>query len=207
MNDLFAESVEICPGMFLLPGFANTKRIRTDLEDVLKSAPLRHMQTSRGFYMSVKTTNCGLWGWVSDRKGYRYMAKDPMTDRPWPAMPHSFLQLANSAATAAGFLDFNPDACLINYYEPGTQMGAHQDKDELDFNQPIVSVSMGIPARFFVIGSERKGKSIPVDLRDGDVLVFGGEARNHYHGVRKLKPASDALFGSVRWNLTLRRAK
>jgi len=198
MSDLFNDIIDICPGMYLLPGFADTRRLRVDLNTLLLQAPLRRMQTSRGFYMSVKTTNCGSWGWVSDRRGYRYSAEDPDTGKPWPAMPKSFVHLASLAAAEAGFAEFTPDACLINYYEPGTQMGAHQDKDESDFDQPIVSVSLGIEARFFVIGPERQGRSVPVDLSNGDVLVFGGPARKHYHGVRKLKPAIDPEFGAAR---------
>ena len=94
----------------------------------------------------------------------------------------------------------------MNHYQPGTQMGAHQDRDESDFDAPIVSVSLGIDARFFVMGSRRRGSSIAVDLSDGDVLVFGGPARKFYHGVRKLKFSEHPRFGPVRWNLTFRKA-
>ena len=114
--------------------------------------------------------------------------------------------LANSAASAAGFDEFVPDVCLINQYKPGSQMGAHQDRNERNFDHPIVSVSLGIPARFFVQGESKGGKAVSVDVHDGDVIVFGGEARCYYHGVRKLKLASHPLFGSVRWNLTFRVA-
>lgn len=207
MSDLLSDTVEICAGMFLLPGFVDSSRLRPKLESVLKSAPLRRMQTSRGFDMSVLNSNCGKVGWISDRKGYRYSDVDPLSGESWPSMPDSFELLAQSAAELAGFSSFVPDACLINQYQPGTQMGAHQDRDEQDFDAPIVSVSLGIDARFFVIGPQKQGKSIPVDLADGDVLVFGGPARMHYHGVRRLKYAEHPIWGAVRWNLTFRQAR
>lgn len=206
MNDLVSQVIEICPGMFVLPGFIDSSVLRRPLEEVLVHSPLRQMQTSRGFLMSVHTSNCGTVGWISDRKGYRYVEQDPLNGKPWPRMPEQFATLANHAATCAGFTSFEPDACLINHYRPGTQMGAHQDRDESDFSQPIVSVSLGIDARFFVIGPEKRGKSIPVDLSDGDVMVFGGPARRYYHGVRKLKESTHPQFGAIRWNLTFRKA-
>ena len=206
MSNLVPDILEICAGMFLLPGFVDSSILRPELESVLKTSPLRKMQTSRGFEMSVHNSNCGKVGWISDRNGYRYSKIDPQTGNSWPAMPDSFLSLAQSAAEEAGFLRYQPDACLINQYRPGNQMGAHQDRDEQDFDAPIVSVSLGIDARFFVIGPERRGKSIPVDLSDGDVLVFGGPARMFYHGVRKLKHAVHPIWGATRWNLTFRQA-
>lgn len=206
MNDLFSDVSPVLPGVHLLKGFADSSVLQPLLDEVVGVAPLRQMETSRGFKMSVSQTNCGQLGWVSDRQGYRYVADDPLTGRPWPDMPDAFLTLAAEAAESAAFVDFCPDACLINRYSPGTQMGAHQDRDERDFAQPIVSVSLGIPARFFIIGAERRGNSTAIDLEDGDVVVFGGPARRYYHGVRKLKDATDSQFGSYRWNLTFRRA-
>ncbi len=168
---------------------------------------MRHMETRRGFVMSVAMTNCGQVGWVSDRLGYRYAAHDPETGTCWPRMPDVLKKLANGAASVAGYSDFHPDVCLINRYEPGAQMGAHQDVNEQDFSQPIVSVSLGIPARFFYLpGQQKQGKSFALDLNDGDIVVFGNEARCCYHGVRKLKPAEHPLTGVFRWNLTFRRA-
>lgn len=164
------------------------------------------METQRGHFMSVETSNCGSLGWVSDRRGYRYAEIDPLSGEPWPAMPEVLRITAEKAAAAAGFAGFRPDSCLINHYVPGNQMGAHQDKDEKDFSAPIVSVSMGIDARFFVLGSERRGTSTSVDLSDGDVVVFGGPSRLFFHGVRKLKPSSHKVFGASRWNLTFRMA-
>jgi alkylated DNA repair protein (DNA oxidative demethylase) len=206
MRDLLSDRLEIRPGMMLFKGFADSAQLAPALQAVIDAAPLRRLQTSRGFPMSVQTSNCGQVGWISDRRGYRYSPTDPRSGKPWPHMPTAFSQLAGQAAGLAGYPDFQPDACLINHYEPGTQMGAHQDRDEVDFAAPIVSVSLGIDARFFVIGPERRGHSTAVDLQDGDVLVFGGPARLFYHGVRRLKPSHHPTFGAVRWNLTFRKA-
>ncbi|MFK7858723.1 MAG: alpha-ketoglutarate-dependent dioxygenase AlkB [Granulosicoccus sp.] len=206
MGDLLSQVVEICPGMYVLPRFADSGTLLAPLQTVLAHSPLRQMQTSRGFLMSVLTSNCGKVGWISDRKGYRYVEADPVSGEPWHRMPEEFASLASDAAASAGFANFEPDACLINHYRPGTQMGAHQDQDESDFTQPIVSVSLGIDARFYVIGPSKRGKSTPVDLSDGDVMVIGGPARRYYHGVRKLKESTHSKFGAVRWNLTFRKA-
>lgn len=192
--------------MTLLPGYASSSQLRPLITRLCEASPVRQMLTQRGQKIQVHMTNCGSAGWVSDSKGYRYTPIDPLTGTAWPTMPQPFIELANRAADLCGFPNFEPDACLINRYEPGLQMGAHQDRNEQDFTQPIVSVSLGIPARFFVLGLERKGTSTPVDLSDGDVVVFGGPARLVYHGVRKLKPAHDPIWGPYRWNLTFRKA-
>ncbi len=206
-ESLFNENIEICPGVIHLPAFADSAQLHSVLQEVLQRAPLRQMQTSRGFPMSVRTSNCGEVGWVSDRRGYRYTQTDPVSEQAWPDMPQAFSSLAQQAAQTAGFPGFVPDACLINHYVPGTQMGAHQDKDEQDFSAPIVSVSLGIDARFYVIGPERRGTSTAIDLSDGDVVVFGGPARKHYHGVRKLKASTHPIWGESRCNLTFRKAR
>ena len=200
------EPVTVCPGMVLLPRFSQPVELRPLLDRIMADAPLRHMKTPGGHSMAAAMTNCGRWGWVSDRAGYRYAEEDPDSGLAWPAMPDAFLSLAANAAEAAGYPDFVPDACLVNCYRAGAGMGAHQDKNESDFSQPIVSVSLGLPARFFVQGAERKGKSTAFDLQSGDVLVFGGESRLFYHGVRPLKPGTDSVYGDVRINLTMRRA-
>ncbi|MFT4725963.1 MAG: alkylated DNA repair protein (DNA oxidative demethylase) [Granulosicoccus sp.] len=205
-GDLFSNPHILYLGMTHLPKFVDTGLLRPAIETILSSSPLRRMETQRGHFMSVETSNCGSLGWVSDRRGYRYAEIDPLTGEPWPVMPELFKRIAEKAAMTAGFPKFRPDSCLINYYVPGTQMGAHQDKDEKDFSAPIVSVSMGIDARFFVLGPERRGTSTSVDLSDGDVVVFGGASRLFFHGVRKLKTASHEVFGASRWNLTFRKA-
>lgn len=192
--------------MTYLPEFVDSSSIRPIIEAILRTSPLRRMQTQRGQFMSVETSNCGSLGWISDRKGYRYTPNDPLSGEPWPDIPEVLMIIAEQAALVAGYDGFRPDSCLINHYVPGTQMGAHQDKDEKDFDAPIVSVSLGIDARFFVLGAERRGTSKSVDLSDGDVVVFGGPSRLFFHGVRKLKASSHAVFGASRWNLTFRKA-
>ena len=193
--------------VWLLPRFADPGALAEPLAAVAAAAPPRRFVTPRGRSMAVASTNCGPLGWVSDRRGYRYEPRDPVSGRPWPAMPAAFRDLAREAAAAVGLGPFEPDACLFNRYAPGVGMGAHQDRDEDDLDAPIVSVSLGLPARFFVLGPERRGRSTPIDLVDGDVVVFGRTARLHHHGVRPLKPGTHPRFGAVRWNLTFRRAR
>lgn len=211
MQDLFSqqqpEKISICEDMWVLPRLAPEEQLCFDIHQICELAPLRHMVTKGGHTLSVAMTNCGALGWVSDRKGYRYQPDDPVSGANWPSIPDSFMRLAKTAAALGGYPAFQPDACLINRYEPGSQMSAHQDRNELDFSQPIVSVSLGLPARFFVQGPERKGKSISVDLVSGDVVVWGGRSRLYFHGVRRLKEGTHALFGSARFNLTFRRAQ
>jgi len=155
----------------------------------------------------VAMTNCGPLGWVSDRSGYRYDERDPSTGRAWPAMPDEFRQLALGAATRAGFPGFVPDACLVNRYTPGSRLTAHRDADEQDYAQPIVSVSLGLPASFAFYGLTRGGKGRGVALTDGDVLVWGGPSRLVYHAVRPVKAGSHPVTGAYRYNLTFRHAK
>jgi alkylated DNA repair protein (DNA oxidative demethylase) len=176
------------------------------LEDVVARAPFRHMQTPGGFRMSVAMTNCGLLGWVTDRSGYRYDPADPETGRPWPPMPEAFRRLAEDAAARGGFTGFAPDACLINRYQPGARLSLHQDRNEKDFGQPIVSVSLGLPAVFLFGGLERTEKPRRVALTHGDVMVWGGPARLRFHGVMPLKDGSHASVGGHRVNLTFRKA-
>jgi alkylated DNA repair protein (DNA oxidative demethylase) len=196
------------PGAVVLRGFAasDDRALLAVLEDVVAQAPFRHMVTPGGFRMSVAMTNCGLLGWVTDRTGYRYDTIDPVSGRHWPPMPDSFLSFATTAAAEAGFRQFVPDACLINRYEPGTRLTLHQDKNEEDFSQPIVSVSLGIPAVFLFGGLKRADKSIRVRLTHGDVVVWGGPARLHYHGVLPLKDDHHQMIGGRRINLTFRKA-
>jgi alkylated DNA repair protein (DNA oxidative demethylase) len=178
----------------------------TALEDVTASAPFRHMITPGGYRMSVAMSNCGSLGWVTDKTGYRYDAIDPVSGLAWPSMPESFLQLATAAATEAGFPGFVPDACLVNRYEPGAKLSLHQDKDEQDFDQPIVSVSLGIPAVFLFGGLKRADKTARITVTHGDVVVWGGPSRLRYHGVMPLKDSDHALLGRQRINLTFRKA-
>jgi alkylated DNA repair protein (DNA oxidative demethylase) len=156
--------------------------------------------------MSVAMTNCGSLGWVTDETGYRYDAIDPTSGLHWPTMPPVFAQLARDAADAAGFGNFVPDACLVNRYEPGAQMGVHQDKDEATYDSPIVSVSLGLPAVFLFGGLRRSDRPRRVRLESGDVVVWGGTARLAFHGVAKLAEGNHPLTGRSRINLTFRKA-
>lgn len=180
--------------------------ILTALTSVIQLAPLRQMVTPGGFAMSVATASCGDLGWVSDQKGYRYAESDPLTGKPWPSMPASFKQLAQQAVNAAGFSGVEPDACLINQYQVGARMGLHQDKDEQDFSQPIVSVSLGLPAIFQMGAFERGDKVMKLPLYHGDVLVWGGESRLRFHGVLPIKAGAHPALGATRINLTFRKA-
>lgn len=156
--------------------------------------------------MSVTTTSCGQYGWISDRYGYRYSRVDPLSGHSWPAMPEIFLQLATTAAAIAGFNRFVPDACLINCYLPGNKMGLHQDKNEHDFSQPIVSVSLGLSAVFQFGGLQRSDNTLRIPLAHGDSVVWGGVDRLRFHGVLALKPGKHELLGEQRINLTFRKA-
>ena len=198
----------LAPGAWLLHGFALDKvtAVLAAVEAIKAAAPFRHLVTPGGFRMSVAMTNCGRLGWVSDRRGYRYAACDPQSGRPWPPMPPIFVELAQTAAQAGGFAGFDPDACLVNHYQPGARLTLHQDKDEGDLRAPIVSVSLGLPATFLFGGDSRTDRLRRVPLQHGDVVVWGGPARLHYHGVLALKDGYHEVLGSQRLNLTFRRA-
>jgi alkylated DNA repair protein (DNA oxidative demethylase) len=201
-------SERIGEGAVVLHGFAReaSAALIGDLTKIAEAAPFRNMITPGGFRMSVAMTNCGAAGWVSDARGYRYDAIDPETGRPWPAMPDSFRNLATGAAAAAGYTEFEPDACLINRYQPGAQLTLHQDKNEIDYAAPIVSVSLGLPAVFLFGGMSRKDRPRRMRLESGDVVVWGGPTRLAYHGVAPLKPGEHPLTGAFRMNLTFRKA-
>ena len=197
------------PGAAVLRGFALAEEaaLLAALRAVVAAAPLRHMVTPGGFRMSVAMTNCGAYGWVSDRSGYRYDAVDPASGAKWPEMPEAFAALAARAAAQAGFDGFAPDSCLVNRYEPGARLTLHQDRNERDFGAPIVSVSLGIPAVFLFGGGKRSDRQQRVALAHGDVVVWGGPARLRYHGVRPLAENHHPLLGRQRFNLTFRKAR
>ncbi|HRO58606.1 MAG TPA: DNA oxidative demethylase AlkB [Burkholderiaceae bacterium] len=198
----------LAPGALVLRGFARAvaRQLFTDLRVVVDQAPFRQMITPGGLRMSVAMTNCGELGWVSDRRGYRYDPADPDSGRCWPAMPASFVELAQRAAERAGFGGFAPDACLVNRYAPGARLSLHQDRDERDFGWPIVSVSLGLPAIFQFGGPRRSDKARRIPLQHGDVVVWGGSSRLHHHGVLALADGDHALTGRSRLNLTFRKA-
>jgi DNA oxidative demethylase len=215
MNDLFERIAPLHPskeimadGAALLRGAARPyeKELLPALNAVAAAAPFRHMVTPGGYTMSVAMTNCGAAGWITDRTGYRYDRIDPETGRLWPPMPACFLDLAVAAATDAGYPQFRPDACLINRYTPGARLSLHQDKNERDFANPIVSVSLGLPATFQFGGLKRTDPVRKFTLRHGDVAVWGGPSRLYYHGVLELKDGCHETIGRMRINLTFRRA-
>jgi len=215
MSDLFDPIVPLTPprevmaeGALLLRGAALPFEtdILTAIQAITAMSPFRHMVTPGGFVMSVAMTNCGAAGWVTDRSGYRYDALDPESGKPWPPMPASFLDLAVAAAKEAGYPDFVPDACLINRYEPGARLSLHQDKNERNFANPIVSVSLGLPATFQFGGQKRDDPVRKFALRHGDVAVWGGPSRLCYHGVPELKQGEHGTVGRMRLNLTFRGA-
>jgi alkylated DNA repair protein (DNA oxidative demethylase) len=199
----------LAPGALLLHGLAlaHADALLQAAEAVLVQAPLRHMLTPGGFTMSVAMSNCGPLGWVSEPTGYRYARHDPLSGRPWPAMPACFLDLAQNAAAQAGYANFQPGACLINQYAPGAKLSLHQDKDELDWDAPIVSVSLGLPAVFLFGTPSRKDRTQRYRLVHGDVVVWGGPSRLAYHGVAALADGHHALLGQRRLNLTFRQVR
>lgn len=201
-----ATQLALAPGAVLLRGWARATDVAVlqAVEAVIAQAPLRYMQTPGGYTMSVATTSCGALGWVSDPHGYRYAAHDPHSGQPWPAMPPCLLELAQGAAVAAGYANFQPEACLINQYLPGAKLSLHQDKDEKDLSAPIVSVSLGLPAVFLFGTSVRKDRPQRYRLAHGDVVVWGGASRLAYHGVQPLEDGQHALLGRRRINLTFR---
>ena len=199
----------LCDGAVVLRLFARADacRLLEAISVVAEQAQFRQMQTPGGLTMSVAMTCCGDWGWVTAAGGYRYQQTDPLSGEPWPLMPAGFRSLAAKAASAGGYSGFEPDACLVNRYAPGAKMGLHQDKDEDDFDQPIVSVSLGTPAMFQFGGARRSDRPQRVPLEHGDVVVWGGPARLRYHGVLTLKQAQHSLTGASRYNLTFRHAR
>jgi alkylated DNA repair protein (DNA oxidative demethylase) len=214
--DLFAGVPDVRPpqesiaeGAVLLRGFARSFEadLVAALRDIEAQAQFRHMVTPGGHQMSVAMTNCGSFGWVTDRTGYRYDPNDPDTGTPWPPMPASFRVLAGQAAAEAGFDGFAPEVCLINRYVPGARMSLHQDRDELDLGAPIVSVSLGLPAIFLFGGLKRSDKTRRFRLEHGDVVVWGGPARLIFHGVAPLPDGEHVLMGRQRINLTFRKAR
>ena len=195
-------------GTAFLAGFAlhTQDELLLSLKCIAERSPFRNMVTPGGYRMSVAMTNCGPLGWVTDRSGYRYDAIDPEMNRPWPMMPLPFRELAVAAGEEAGFSDFVPDACLINRYEPGARLSLHQDKNEHDLTQPVVSVSLGLPATFLFGGLERAERTQRIQIVHGDVIVWGGPARLRYHGIVPLRDGEHSRTGRVRYNITFRKA-
>ena len=214
MDDLFAnissteEVVNLAEGAVLFRGCTSeiAPFLVGTIQYIAARSPFRHMITPGGYTMSVAMTNCGRVGWTTDPKGYRYAELDPETGLPWPPMPVAFRRLAEMFAERAGFSGFNPDSCLINRYDPGAKLSLHQDKNERSFESPIVSVSLGLPAKFLFGGAKRNERPQRMRLESGDVVVWGGPSRLAYHGVDTLAEGEHPLTGRHRFNLTFRKA-
>ncbi len=202
------EPEALADGAFVLRRFASADQARLleCMRNVAAAAPFRNMVTPGGFRMSVAMTNCGQVGWVTDRTGYRYDPLDPITGQPWPPMPQPLRAVAVHAAHAAGYAGFDPDACLINRYVPGSRLSLHQDRDERNWDAPVVSISLGLPAVFLFGGDRRSERSRRVRLASGDVVVWGGRTRLAFHGVAPLEDGEHPLTGRCRFNFTVRAA-
>jgi alkylated DNA repair protein (DNA oxidative demethylase) len=193
-------------GIFLLHAFAlhEAPSLVQDVAAIDAVTPFRHLVVPGGHTMSVAMTNAGAYGWVSDRTGYRYTTDDPLSHRTWPPLPPAFASLAQRAAAVAGFAGEAPNACLINRYAVGARLSLHQDKDELDFTHPIVSVSLGLPATFLLGTLQRSDTPRRIRIEHGDVVVWGGPSRLVYHGVAPIRDGVHPLTGPFRINLTFR---
>ncbi|MGO4675666.1 alpha-ketoglutarate-dependent dioxygenase AlkB [Bosea sp. 2YAB26] len=196
----------VAPGVFHWPGYLSPQMqsaLLAELREVARQAPFfspRMPKTGKPF--SVRMTNCGSLGWVSDLAGYRYQAQHPETGAPWPPMPAVLLD----AWRALACYPHPPEACLVNFYEASAKMGLHQDRDEREFDAPVLSLSLGDTAVFRIGGTERGSKTVSLKLASGDALLFGGEARLAYHGIDRILAGSSALLPQGgRINLTLRR--
>lgn len=200
-------AVPVVPGCIWHPGLMDAAAQRSlveTLRELIAAAPLYQPVMPRtGRPFSVRMTNLGQLGWVSDLAGYRYQALHPVTGRPWPPIPDAVMAVWEAVS---GY-PHPPEACLVNWYAPSARMGLHQDRDEEDFDAPVVSISLGDTGVFRIGGTVRSGPTRSVRLASGDVLVFGGEARLAYHGVDRLVPGTggNLLKDGGRINLTLRR--
>jgi len=204
----FMTAIALAPGLVYHPDYLDRQaqeQLLQSLREITKAAPLftpRMPRTGKPF--SVRMTNCGRLGWVSDVEGYRYQPMHPETGRPWPAMPE---QVRRAWEDLSGY-PHPADACLVNFYEPTARMGMHQDRDEEEFDAPVVSLSLGDTALFRYGGLDRKDPTRSIRLKSGDAIVFGGPARLIYHGIDRLTPgSSDLLPQGGRLNLTLRKVE
>jgi alkylated DNA repair protein (DNA oxidative demethylase) len=199
-------TLALAPGLIYHPGFLDRETqeaLLSSVRDVVRAAPLftpRMPRTGKPF--SVRMTNCGSLGWVSDASGYRYQPHHPETGEPWPAIP----QIALDAWDSIGGYPHPPEACLVNFYAPEARMGMHQDRDEQDFDAPVLSLSLGDTCLFRYGGTKRGGRTQSIKLESGDAIVIGGESRLVYHGVDRIIAATSTLLpNGGRLNLTLRR--
>jgi alkylated DNA repair protein (DNA oxidative demethylase) len=199
-------ALQIAPGVFHYPDYLDRDgqhALLDELREVLRAAPLftpRMPRTDKPF--SVRMTNCGPLGWVSDAEGYRYQARHPETGRPWPPIPQRVLAAWRELAPDSP----QPEACLVNMYDASARMGLHQDRDEQEFSAPVVSLSLGNDAVFRIGGTTRNAPTRSFRLRSGDAMSLGGPARLAYHGVDRIVAGTSTLLAKGgRINLTLRR--
>jgi alkylated DNA repair protein (DNA oxidative demethylase) len=193
-------------GLRIVPGYldcAAQASMRDDLQDVFARAPLYTPRMPKtGKPMSVRMSNCGPLGWVTDERGYRYQATHPESGEPWPPMPAALLDAWRELAGYGAV----PESCLINFYGPDAKMGLHQDRDEQDFDAPVVSLSLGDTCLFRIGGTKRGDPTRSVRLASGDAVVLGGAARLAFHGVDRIMPGTSTLLPQGgRINLTMRR--
>jgi alkylated DNA repair protein (DNA oxidative demethylase) len=200
IGDLMHQGLLYLPSYFDRPA---QETMVTALRAAIADGPLfTPVMPRTGKPFSVRMTNLGPLGWVSDRAGYRYQATHPETGKRWPAMPEALLDLWRKVAN----YPHPPEACLVNYYAQDARMGLHQDRDEEDFAAPVVSVSLGDTAIFRIGGVTRGGKTETLKLSSGDVVVMGGPSRLCYHGIDRVIPGTSSLLkDGGRINLTLRR--
>lgn len=202
--------VQVLPrGVRHIPGYLDRpqqEKLLEEIRAVVKAAPLYVPTMPRtGKPMSVRMTNCGALGWVTDKEGgYRYQPHHPVTGAPWPPIPAMLLDIWREIAQ----YPHEPEACLVNFYEPDARMGLHQDRDEQDLAAPVLSVSLGDDCLFRVGETTRSGRTVSFRLRSGDIVVLGGEGRLAFHGVDRIYPATSTLLkNGGRINLTLRRVR
>ncbi|KZE28213.1 alpha-ketoglutarate-dependent dioxygenase AlkB [Chelatococcus daeguensis] len=200
------QALELRPGVLHWPGYLDRpaqEALAAALREVAREAPFytpRMPRTGKPF--SVRMTNCGPLGWVSDETGYRYQPAHPETGRPWPRIPAALME----AWQALAGYPHPPEACLVNFYGPGARMGLHQDRDEEDFDAPVLSLSLGDTALFRIGGTDRRDPTVSLRLASGDALLFGGPARLAFHGIDRIMPGTSTLLREPgRINLTLRR--
>jgi alkylated DNA repair protein (DNA oxidative demethylase) len=201
-------SIRNAQGLTYYPGYLETPAqaaLRDEVVSAVRAAPFfAPVMPRTGRPFTVRMTNMGQLGWVSDRGGYRYQPIHPETGKPWPPIPDRVLRVWREVA---GY-SHEPEACLVNLYREGAKMGLHRDEDEEDFSAPVVSISLGDTAVFRIGGLERGGPTQTLKLSSGDVLVLGGQSRLRYHGIdRVLSGTSSLIEGGGRINLTLRRVR
>lgn len=198
---------ELFPGAVVLRRFARSqdRALLAALDNVVAVSPFRDSFTPGGLKMSVRITGCGEYGAGGEGDKYAFRKDDPVTKKPWPAMPAVIREIGIAAASEAGFPDFRPDACHVNQYVAGAKLGMYQDRGEEDLMAPIVSISLGLPCLFKIGGFERSTKAVDVPLEHGDVVVWGGPSRMRFHGVLPVKTGFHPLTGKYRINLTIRK--